>query len=105
MKNAIALTLVLLSTASAFARSPVYRPPKPASAQKISNHEVQITLFGDGAQQLYDALEVEAKFEFGFVQTWTKETKAVTCTRGILGDVPGQMSGPNYHCKIIESLK
>jgi hypothetical protein len=109
MKSLIAIALVLSSAAPAFARSQPYREPAPASAQKISNDEVQVALFGEGARQLFEALDVEAKFEFGFVQLWTKETKNVSCSRAVMGDIPGQMSGPmsgpKYNCRITESVR
>jgi hypothetical protein len=105
MKSLFATALVLMVAAPAFARSPIYKAPAEVSAQRISADEMQIALFGEGARQVYENLAVEPRFEFGFVQQSIKETKTMTCTESYLGDIPGQMAGPKYNCKITQSLR
>lgn len=100
MKLALALVAMLLST-QAFAGSRQNPSPLPEVSFGTEDGRLGlVTITGRQAEKIYDALDVEASFEFGFVQLHTKRLNNVECTQAILGDIPGKMSGPRYTCKI-----
>lgn len=109
MKLSLALVAMLLSTQAIAGNR---QNPSPVPAQKDVDTRPAVafekgdgrlglvTITGAEAKKIYDALDVEASFEFGFVQLHTKRLNNVECTQAILGDIPGKMSGPRYTCKI-----
>ena len=67
--------------------------------------QASVEISGEAARVLYESLDVNPRGSLGIVQTMTKKLGNTECTQSIMGDTPGQMSGPHYSCAIVVDKK